>query len=100
MAIELGKKYYLYTINEFIGGPLDISGKGKSPAIKLKSEGLFWRFSVCPKLCIATYHSYYNALRIKNIVMKLSDRYQCRMYGCYQAAIPWRPYLSFFYRNK
>lgn len=48
-----------------------------------------------PKLIIATYHSYYNSIRIRNICKKLNSKYKCNMYGCYQYKIPWRPYITF-----
>ena len=48
-----------------------------------------------PKMIIATYHSYYNAIRIRNICMQIDDKYKCRVYGCYQAKKPFRPYITF-----
>lgn len=48
-----------------------------------------------PKMIIATYHSYYNAIRIRNICMRIDDKYKCRVYGCYQVKRPFRPYITF-----
>lgn len=51
-----------------------------------------------PKLIIATYHSYYNAIRIKKICKQINCKYKCKTYGCYQFEIPYRPYLTLLYR--
>ena len=48
-----------------------------------------------PKLIIATYHSYYNSIRIHSICKKLYSEYKCNLYGCYQYKRPWRPYITF-----
>ncbi len=53
-----------------------------------------------PKLIIATYHSYYNAIRIKEICKRINCQYKFKAYGCYQFDLPWRPYLTLLYKNQ
>lgn len=51
-----------------------------------------------PRLIVATYHSYYNAIRIKEICKRINNQYKYRTYGCYQFDIPYRPYLTLLYK--
>ncbi len=46
-----------------------------------------------PKLIIATYHEYYNAIQVKRISRKYYD-YKCKVYGCLTEQKPFRPYIT------
>ncbi len=48
-----------------------------------------------PKMMIATYHAYYNAIKICRICKKIYSQYKCSTYGCYPFEIPFRPYMTF-----
>lgn len=48
-----------------------------------------------PKMIIATYHSYYNAIQIRKICKKYYSSYKCKTYGCYPFELPFRPYMTF-----
>lgn len=48
-----------------------------------------------PKMIIATYHSYFNAMRIVRICKKIDANYKYKLFGCYQFKKPYRPYLTF-----
>lgn len=48
-----------------------------------------------PKMIIATYHSYYNAIKIRKICKDLYKDYQCKVFGCYLFERPFRPYMTF-----
>ena len=48
-----------------------------------------------PKMMIATYHSYYNAIKIRKICRDLHKDYQCKVFGCYFFERPFRPYMTF-----
>ena len=48
-----------------------------------------------PKMMIATYHSYYNAMKIRKICRNLYRDYQCKTIGCYLFERPFRLYMTF-----
>lgn len=50
-----------------------------------------------PKMLIATYHGYINAMECKNIVLSIHNDYKSKFCGYYTYKKPYRPYLTLFY---
>lgn len=50
-----------------------------------------------PRIIVATYHSFFNAIRIKNICINLDHEYKYKVFGAYLFDVPYRPYMTFLY---
>jgi len=48
-----------------------------------------------PKLSIAVYHKYENAMLIKSLILKNCPEYKIKLSGCYMFEKPYRPYMLY-----
>ena len=50
-----------------------------------------------PKMSIAVYHSYINAIEIKKMILDVCPEYKIKFRGCYMFDRPYRPYMLYAY---